>query len=378
MASSQRAACEADYWEVGIAMRQSTIIAGLIALAAIVWMASGLLTGEAAEEAGPADAEATRLPQVRVITLSASQQTQSLTLQGETEADSHVAIAARTAGEVIETAVAKGDQVAEGTVLVRLAIEDRAAALAEAEALVSQRELEFAAAQELGERGFRSEVGRAESAFQLEQARAALTRARLDFERATVTAPISGMVNAVPVDIGDYVRVGEAVAEIVRLDPIIIAADVSERDVGSLALGASAMVSMFGRERFAAEVRFIDTIADPATRTFRVELAAPNPDRSIRAGMSAEIEISTRKRAAHRVSPAVLSLADDGTIGVKLVTADNIVRFTPVELLSDSPQGIWVAGLPEDVRLISVGGEFVEHGQKVRVVDAATLDARRP
>ena len=68
---------------------------------------------------------------------------------------------------------------------------------------------------------------------------------------------------------------------------------------------------------------------------------------------------------AHRVSPAVLTLSDQGVVGVKTVDADGVVAFIPVKMIGDTPEGIWLSGLPRRVTLITVGQEFVLPGQRV-------------
>jgi multidrug efflux system membrane fusion protein len=71
---------------------------------------------------------------------------------------------------------------------------------------------------------------------------------------------------------------------------------------------------------------------------------------------------------AHRVSPAILTLTDDGKIGVKTVNAENIVEFHAVQIVGDGPDGVWLVGLPERARFITVGQDFVVTGQKVEPV----------
>ena len=77
---------------------------------------------------------------------------------------------------------------------------------------------------------------------------------------------------------------------------------------------------------------------------------------------------------AHFVSPAILTLTDQGVLGVKSLEADNIVGFHPVRILESAPNGVWIGGLPEEVTLITVGQEFVAVGQAVRPVDEQSID----
>ena len=63
----------------------------------------------------------------------------------------------------------------------------------------------------------------------------------------------------------------------------------------------------------------------------------------------------------------MLTLDDRGVIGVKAVDDEARVVFHRVRILADTPEGIWLGGLPEKLILISVGQEFVKVGQKVRI-----------
>jgi multidrug efflux system membrane fusion protein len=90
--------------------------------------------------------------------------------------------------------------------------------------------------------------------------------------------------------------------------------------------------------------------------------------------MTAELRLAADQVTAHSLSPALLALADDGTVGVKAVEADERVRFYPVEIIATSPEGISVTGLPDELRVISVGQGFVTEGQRVEaVMDPAAL-----
>jgi len=116
-------------------------------------------------------------------------------------------------------------------------------------------------------------------------------------------------------------------------------------------------------------IRFIGSTADPATRTFRIEIEIPNADRAVKDGVTAEIAIPLKPVTAHRFSPAILTLDDKGTIGVRTVGADDVVAFVPVEIVASDEGGVWVTGLPPSPAVITVGHEYVVAGQKVRRID---------
>ena len=112
-------------------------------------------------------------------------------------------------------------------------------------------------------------------------------------------------------------------------------------------------------------VTFLSRSADPATRTFRVEIQVPNSDLAISDGQTAEIIISSDGQPAHLLPQSALTLDNDGRLGVRTVDATNQVRFAEVQVVRDTIDGIWVAGLPEQADVIIVGQEYVIDGVEV-------------
>lgn len=352
-------------------MRGSFLIAVAVVVAAIAWIVSGQIgqpeRKALAESAAPAPAE-TPPRAVRVRTVSPLPWERQLVLRGRTEASRSVQVRAETAGRIVRIGAAKGEQVDAGAVIAEIDRASRPAALAEAKGLLKQRELEYAAARSLSEKGFRPETQLAATEAQLEAARSRVAEIETDIARTTITAPFAGVLDDRAVELGDYVAIGDPVATVVDLDPVLVVGNVSEREVGELAGGGRADAVLVNSTPLQGRVRYVASVADTATRTFRVEIEIPNPDGRVRHGLSAGIQLPLARIIAHFFSPAVLTLDDRGRVGVKLVDADNRVVFTPVEILSDTPDGIWVGGLDGDVRLITVGQGYVRDGQRVEPV----------
>jgi multidrug efflux system membrane fusion protein len=78
------------------------------------------------------------------------------------------------------------------------------------------------------------------------------------------------------------------------------------------------------------------------------------------------VRVALEPLSAHHVSPALLALDDGGAVGVKSVGADGTVAFHPANIVRSGNDGLWLAGLPESVRLITVGQGFVNAGEKVQ------------
>lgn len=352
-------------------MRRSYVLAAALAIGVSGWILSGQLDG-ADSPRQPLQVKEARtvasLPRVRVRTFTARETVNELVLFGRTEAERQVDLKAETVGRVVAVGAAKGETLAKGGVIVRLALDDRQARLEEAQARLDHDRIAFDAARRLSLKEFRSKVQLAEAKAKLEAGKAALARIQTDIARTVIRAPFAGILDNRPVEIGDYVAVGTVVARMVDLDPILVIGSVSERDVARINVGARASARLVAGQRLEGRVRYVSRLGDDATRTFRVEVAVPNPGAAVAEGLTAELRLPTARVRAHRISPAVLTLSDKGEVGVKAVDADGRVVFYPVRLIADGPEGAWLAGLPDEVTVITVGQEFVRPGQTVRPV----------
>jgi multidrug efflux system membrane fusion protein len=117
------------------------------------------------------------------------------------------------------------------------------------------------------------------------------------------------------------------------------------------------------------KIRYIAARADEDTRTFRVEVALPNPNGEIPSGISAEAKIPMGSVMAHFVSPAALSLNDEGKLGIKTVDEHDRVAFHPASIVRSSVDGAWITGLPAHARIITLGHGFVQIGEQVQVAE---------
>lgn len=307
-------------------------------------------------------------PSVRVRTLIAEPHAEAIAVLGRTEPSRAVTVRAETQGRVAEILVAEGAAIADGEPIVRLVEDDRRARLAEVEALLDQRTIELNAATKLADKGYQTQIRAAEMIALTEEARARLAAIELDLRRITVRAPFDGTVERRDVEVGDFVSVGDEIAYVIDLDPVLVVAELTERDIGRVARGQAASARLVTGQTVSGTIRYVSRVADPATHTFRVELEVPNPDGTIVAGATAELDVPLAPVAAHLVTPAVLTLGEDGTVGVKVVDGQGRVAFHPVTLVADGPEGVWVAGLPATATVIVVGQEFVVVGQAVTTI----------
>jgi len=347
-------------------------IAGLLALILVLWFGVNTVLsaasdeGEQAAEEG-AETEAEVVPEVRVFSSVAQQHRPIIVLRGRTEPIRAVQMRAEVSGIVTELPFEEGDRVEDNDIVCQLSIESRQADLEEARARVEQNRLEYEAAQDLAERGVRSETQLAAAKASLDAARAALKRAELELERTKIRAPFNGVLNTRPVEPGDFMQRGDTCGTVVQLDPVLAVGQATEEDISDLKRGLPARVTLQNGRALEGTVRYVSAEAEGSTRTFKVEVSLPNPDRSVRAGVSATIRIRTEAVPAHRVSPSVLVLNDEGRLSVRTVDGGT-VAVRPITIVDDAEEGVWVTGLPQRTDIVFVGDTTVHHGQQVEVV----------
>jgi len=366
-----------------VGVRRSYLWAALFSAVIAAWIYSGTLANserkdvatvsETTEVTDTSEVAERKLYRVQVKTFQAKARDAVLTLRGRTEADARVEVQAETAGIVRELPVAKGARVSKGETLCRIDPGARKAALDEAKAKLERAKLDYTAAQTLVTRGHTAKLKVAEYKATRDGAMAALERAQIDLDRTRILAPFDGIVEEQSAKIGDYLSIGRTCAKLVALDPLMIIATVSEREVSKLQVGMLGKAELVTGEYVSGPIHYISPTANAQTRTFRFELKVDNKDGALRDGVTADINIPLKSKPAHLFSPALLVLNDEGEVGVRIVNEENVVQFVPVEILADSPAGVWVAGLPQRATIITVGQDYVRPGQKVDAVETTGI-----
>lgn len=348
-----------------------------IAVLVTVWLLSGQFSDDdtsAQSDAAVAQSENSSQGKVRVRTQIAEEVTRTIVVNGKTAPARVVELSAETDGRITSIGAERGANVDSGTVIVRLDERDRSARLAEALAVVKQREVEYEARAKLKSDSYVSEAQLHEGVARLEAARAELRRAELDLEYMVVRAPFDGAIQSRVGEVGDFVQVGDPIATFVDNRTIIVSASVSEFDAGFVNSGASAKAKLATGERVLGTIRYVSPVADEATRTFLVELEVDNSNGALRAGGTAELYIPAETIMAHRISPSLLTLDDAGNVGTKIIAANGKVEFVVADIAQSSSNGVWVAGLPETVTLITVGQGFVTAGSVVDAIPEDEID----
>lgn len=355
---------------------KSWLISAGIAVAIGIWLLSGQVDGNSGSReslTASSDVEDVRTS-VRVRSQTAEEVTRTIIVNGKTAPARIVELNAETDGRVVTIGKARGDRLDLGEIIVLLDERDRSARLAQAVATVKQRELEFAARKQLMGQSYVSEAQLQEAAAMLETAKVELARAELDIDNMIIRAPFDGALQERLVEIGDYVKAGDPIATFVDDRAVIVSANISEFDAHNVTKGEIASAKLATGEIVKGIIRYVAPVADEATRTFVVELEVDNADGAYRGGMTAELLIPAETIFAHKISPSLLTLDDEGNLGIKTVNEFGKVEFHRADVAMSSSDGVWIAGLPHSASIITVGQGFVNAGALVDSVTEVEVD----
>ena len=348
---------------------KSWFVSAGIVVAVTLWIASGS-SGNTEDEdtAINPGVTATAKNAVRVRTQSAEEVMRTIVVNGKTAPARIAQLSAETDGRIEYIGADRGANLERGNLIVRMDERDRVARLAQAEATVKQREVEYEARARLKSESYVSEAQLQEALALLESARAELTRAQLDLQYMSVRAPFAGALQARKVEIGDFVARGDPIATFVDNRTVIVSANLSEFDARFVDVGDTAEARLATGETVHGRIRYVAPVADEATRTFVVELEVANADGKLRAGGTAELRVPAEKVFAHRISPSLLTLDDAGNVGVKIINDAGKVEFVVADIALSSNEGIWIAGLPVTATIITVGQGYVADGAVVNSI----------
>jgi multidrug efflux system membrane fusion protein len=357
--------------------RPSRVIAVALVVGALVWIGSRAVGPQAQEVAAPAVAATTAVPlqRVGVIDAAAANHQQQIVLSCITQADHSAQAVARGPGVITAISVKLGSAVKSGQTIATISDEGRQAGVNQAQALLDQRQSEYDSNKKLIDQGTiaKSQLPALESA--VAAAKAGLSAAQAEAAKVNITSPIDGVINELPMQVGQAVVIGSAIATVVDPDPMLAVGAVSEAKRVQIGVGEAASVRFIDSSTIAGMVSFVGLSADKTTRTYPVRASFANPKAAIADGVTCEMTVTLPAVMAIGVPRSALIFSDDGHLGVRTVTSANKAQFVPVTIVDDGVDTVWLTGLGASSHIITVGQDFVRDGDPVVAVPATDATA---
>jgi membrane fusion protein (multidrug efflux system) len=310
---------------------------------------------------------------VRVITLTLKPQrlVDKIDLPAQVEPYEDVEVKAEVVGQVVEVLVEEGQRIDKGQVIIQLDDRDYRTQLARIEANYKLAELNYNRTKALVEKKLAAPSKLDEIEAQLKDLTAQRNEAELALSRTSIKAPLSSLLNEIKAKEGDYVRVGDPVAQILEIDPVKVTVGVPESDVDSIfdLKEADVIIEALGNRSVKGKKIFLSRQPRTLARLFELELRVPNPDGRILPGMFVRAKLVRQvfNRALAVPLYAVITQGDErfvflekeGRAVKRRVTLGTLVGW----------QVHVTSGLQAGERVIVVGHRLLDEGQAVEVIE---------
>jgi membrane fusion protein (multidrug efflux system) len=196
-----------------------------------------------------------------------------------------------------------------------------------------------------------------------------LREAKVKYEQGFVKSPITGVINKLHVDPGEFAKRGNPVADIVDVRKIRVNVNAPELDVRYLKTGQKALVTIdaYPGERWEGIVDLVSYKADPATKTFKVRVIVENADGRIRPGMIAHVAF-LRRMIQDALAAPLFAVLDKGGERLLFVEKDGTAHGRTVTIgVIDGDRVQITERLAAGENLIVTGQHEVEEGMRVGV-----------
>ena len=294
----------------------------------------------------------------------------TLNLTATVFSDEQVPIYSETTGIVEGSPLEEGTSVRKGQVLARLKRQELDLALQMAQSTLNKSEADFARSQELYKNHLISQDTYDQVRYALDQARIARDQSKVNLDKATITAPIDGVVAQRLIRQGDLVKPQQQLFTLVNLNALKADLHVPEKNVREVKVNSPVRIhsDSFPNKSFEGEVERIAPVADPASGTFKVTVTLKNPENLLRPGMflSTSVVVDTHPDAL--VVPKKSLVYDSESPMIFVVKDDRAHKTAVTTGLSDLMNIEIVKGVSPEDRVVTVGQSGLKDGTLVKVL----------
>jgi membrane fusion protein, multidrug efflux system len=217
-----------------------------------------------------------------------------------------VTVSTDLAGIVSQIAFESGSKVRAGDLLVHLDTKQEEAQLRQAEA---QRDFALISLKRnkelLGKHAVaQADCDNAEASYR--QAQSSVDQYAALIARKTIRAAFDGIAGIRQVNLGQYLKEGDAIVALQAFDPIYVNFSLPQQDLSKLGVGMKVelQVDAFGSQIFSGKITAINSMVDQSTRNVQVQATLPNGDYKLRPGMFAKVSVVVNESKSVVAIPA--------------------------------------------------------------------------
>lgn len=192
-------------------------------------------------------------------------------------------------------------------------------------------------------------------------------------DQAAVTAPFDGVVTQRSVDPGSLASPGTPLIQVSSMDPAFVAVGIPDSDLGSVAAGTAATISldsMPGRT-WTGIVANLNAATNAGTLSYLARIAIPNPQLALKAGMVANVAfVAARHDRALLVPRTAIAATQDGSAVYFVEKGKAKLVAVKVGLQTQDQAEISGAGIEAGRTVITQRPDSLQDGSPVQVVTA--------
>lgn len=348
-----------------IGVKKSTIaIVGIISLASL-WMLTGVFKSHKAIIINAHSASV----KIRVEESLAQPHAVNIVYNGVTEAIKIVSLLSEIDSSVEEIIAKDGQFLKSGAPILRLDEQASRDKVRQAQAAVNLQQVNFASVKALFNKKLSSESALFGAESNLKSAQAALVVAQQNLKHSYIVAPFDGYIDDIFVEQGSYLSPagGTVIGKFIDISELKARIHIPHKDRELIVVGAPATITLRDKS-FSGTVTFISKIASSNTKSFLAEVTFKNPDHTVFSGSMVKVNIqSLTDQKMHYIKKSSLSIEVSGNLVIKTLDDNGVVKNYSVSIIDEDLDGLWITGLPEYAKIITVGQAYVIDGEKVEV-----------
>ena len=317
-----------------------------------------------------------KLPLVTTFKINDTLFNHYLELQGSVETKQNVLIYPEMAGTLLRVYVKEGQRVVKGQLLASIDDGGLIQQVAQLQIQADLAKTTFERQERLWNQKIGSEIQYLQAKSTYEGQQKAVDQLKSQLAKTSVRAPFSGVIDDVITEQGSVVSPGQSqLMRIVNLNNMYISTDVPESYINSITKNKNVLVEfpILGKQ-INAKIRQAGNFINPANRTFKVEIAVPNKDKSIKPNLTAKLKINDyTNENALLIRQSIISENAKGEQYIYVVKNkdDKYAIAERVIIETGKTQGDVIEvlkGLEKGVEIIDEGARSVKDGQSVQIL----------
>jgi RND family efflux transporter MFP subunit len=318
-----------------------------------------------------------RIPLITTFATKVQKFEHYIELQGNVSTKQNIVVYPEYAGILTRVYVKEGQKVSKGQALAKIDDGGLSQQLAQMQIQADLAKTTFERQERVWNQKIGSEIQFLQAKSNYEAQQKSVTQMQIQIGKTVVRAPFSGTIDDVITDQGSVVAPGQSMLfRLVNLNKMYIEADVPESYLKNVITGKNVEVSfpILGKT-MSAKIRQTGNFINPANRTYKIEVAIPNKDKTIKPNLTAKLKINDyTNENAILIPQSIISENAEGQQYVYTITDKNDNKATAKRVIIETgkTQGDFIevlSGLENASEIIEEGARSVTDGQEVKILD---------